>query len=407
MNNTIKFIYFFKGDLSSHIDIYKSWIDVVKNDINISMVTIIDFKTYKLQKKLVDDYREQGVTIFIVPRLAKRIYALLYFTYLLLKYQKVIVHLRKQSPQPFDLLKKVFQFRLKYIIEIEGDFESEIEYLSKSKNKYKDGFYDSLIKGMRKNAAILEKQLGNSDGVFAITKELKQLFIDRYTKLNLKDKIHVIPTGFDSNKFYPDNELRIEYRKKYHLEDKFVMIFTGNAFYSWQNIKRSLELFKLIKKESLLGEVFFLLLISKQDHYIVENFIKKLRIDKSDYLLTNVAHKEVNGMLNASDMAILLRENHTLNKVASPGKLGEYLSSGIDVLTTKHIGDYSEKMEKYNTGILIDNIFDDIEVIKKIKSFGRDKSKKEVSKWAVENFSSQSYKKRYIDTLNSLIKDKR
>ena len=401
MTNHTKYIYFFRGDLKSHVGIFKSWVDIAKNSIDMSMLTIIDKKTYTVQKDLVEIYRKEGIIIKVVPNRLKFCYSLFYFIYFIFKHKKLVVHLRKQSPKPFDILKKIFPNRLKYIIEIEGDFESELEYLSLNKNKYKVGFYDKVINGMKKSAVVLEKQFLNADGIFVVAHELRELFIQRYNKYNLKDKIYVIPTGFDTNKFYYDNYLRNKFRKKYNLEDKFVMIFTGNVFYSWQNIKRSIEVFKLLKKE-VYQNMYFVILVRKDDHIIAKQFIDKLDLKSEDYLLTSVSHEDVNGFLNASDLGILLRENHTLNKVASPGKLGEYLSSGLNVLTTEHIGLYSKEMIKNKVGIIINDIFDDNEILKKVREYTPTKTKKEQSEWASENFSVQAYKQTYINALQTI-----
>ena len=398
----IKFIYFFRSDLTSHVDIYKSWLDVAKDDIDISMVTVLDYSTYKNQKNLVLHYRSQGLEIFVVPKYTKQFFTLLYFFYLCTTTSnKVVVHLRKQSPKPFDMLKKIFTKKLKYIIEIEGDFESEINYLSQEKNQYKVGFYDNVIQNMQRSAKILEKQILKADGVFVVTNELKELFIKRYYKNKIENTIHVIPTGFDTKKFYPNDVIREKYRKKYKLENKFVMIYSGNVLYSWQNLKRSIEFFKLLK-EKLYPNMYFVMLVRKQDHPIANEFIRKVGLNSDEYLLANVSHDEVNGFLNASDLGILLRENHTLNKVASPGKLGEYLSSGLNVLTTMHIGNYSQKMQEENIGILLDDIYDDNEVLEKVGNFKSNISKEELSKWASDNFSVQAYKDRYISALKSV-----
>ena len=261
MINKTKYIYFFRGDLSSHVGIYKSWVDITKDEININLFTILDTKTYQTQKNLVEYYRKQDVVIKVVPRYFKVIYIIMYFLFMIIKYKKVVVHLRKQSPKPFDLIKRILPNRLKYIIEIEGDFESEIDYLSHDKNKYKDGFYNEIVKGMKKASLVLEEQFFKADGIFVVTKELKELFIKRYSKNDISNKIYAIPTGFDNTKFYPDDELRKRYRKEYNLEDKFVMIFTGNVFYSWQNIKRSIEVFKLLKRK-LYTKMYFVMLIN-------------------------------------------------------------------------------------------------------------------------------------------------
>ncbi len=86
-------------------------------------------------------------------------------------------------------------------------------------------------------------------------------------------------------------------------------------------------------------------------------------------------------------------------KVASPG---EYLSSGLNVLTTMHIGNYSQKMQEENIGILLDDIYDDNEVLEKVGNFKSNISKEELSKWASDNFSVQAYKDRYIGALKSV-----
>ena len=144
------------------------------------------------------------------------------------------------------------------------------------------------------------------------------------------------------------------------------------------------------------------MLIRRQDHCIAKEFIENLNLKDNDYLLLNVPHEEVNGFLNASDLGILLREDHTLNKVASPGKLGEYLSTGLTVLTTKHIGLYSKEMMKNNVGVLIDDIYSDNEILEKIQSYKQTKTKEEQSQWAMRKFSVQAYKDIYIETLEGL-----
>jgi hypothetical protein len=401
-NRKTKYIYFFRGDLRSHVGIYKCWSDAAKDSIDISMLTILDWKTYLDQKKLVDFYRANGIIIKVIPsKRLKYIFTVLYFISLLIENKKVVVHLRKQSPSPFNFVKFFFSERIKYIIEIEGDLESEIQYLSLEKNKYKYNFYTKTIQGMKKSAAILGGQLLKADAIFTVTNELKDLFIWRYNKFTLRDKIYIIPTGFDGEKFYPDRSLRRKYRKKYKLDDKYVMIFTGNLNYSWQNIKRSIEVFKLLQK-SIYQNIYFVMLIRRQDHCIAKEFIENLNLKDNDYLLLNVPHEEVNGFLNASDLGILLREDHTLNKVASPGKLGEYLSTGLTVLTTKHIGLYSKEMMKNNVGVLIDDIYSDNEILEKIQSYKQTKTKEEQSQWAMRKFSVQAYKDIYIETLEGL-----
>ncbi len=396
----IKYIYFFRGDLDSHVDIYKSWVDVSKDSIDISLFTILDNKTFIKQEEKVKYYKKQGVVILKTPRFCKKIFTILYFTYLCIFFDKVVVHLRKQSPKPFDMLKKIFKKKLKYIIDIEGDFESEIDFLSNPKHKYKPKFYNNIISSMKTNTINLKEKLFKADGVFLATEIHKSIYMNRYGQ-ELNNKLFIIPTGFDSSKFFIDENKREEYRKKYKLEDKLVMIYSGNIFYSWQNISRTIKLFKLLKKE-LYQNLYLIILTRKQDFYIAEEFIKKNNLEQEDFLLENVAFDKVNYFLNASDIGILLRDNHILNNIATTAKIGEYLSSGLHVITSKYIGLYSKEMEKASIGILLDDIYDNNEILSKIKNYNFNNSREEISKWASDSFSVQAYKDKYISALQSL-----
>ena len=396
-----KVIYFFRGNLNSHVGLYKSWVDLVKNDLNITMLTFMSPSIYKEQHTLVKKYRDEGIKIYSVFDWFNRFAVLLYFIFQCVKYKKVTVHLRKQPIKIFNLIRKITFGRLKYIIEIEGDFKSEIDYLSNPMNEYKNGFYDSMIMGMKENSHLLEYELKSADGILVPTNEMKKLFIKRY---NLSDegKFSVLPTVFDKNKFFYDNNLREETRKKLNVEDKTVMIFAGNVYYSWQNIKRSLQVFQLLKQHDKFDNLHFIILTRVIDYPIVEDFASKLGVSRDDYTLMNVPHDVVNSILNASDIGILLRDDHQLNKIVSTGKLGEYLAAGLTVITSNYIGLYSAQMKDSAVGVLLDDIYSDSEVVDKTAELIlSDEKRLVVSHWALKNFCVDTYKNEYLKALKS------
>jgi hypothetical protein len=51
---------------------------------------------------------------------------------------------------------------------------------------------------------------------------------------------------------------------------------------------------------------------------------------------------------------LLLRAESPVNAVASPTKLGEYLASGLPVITTPYAGDASSVVAETGTGFVID-----------------------------------------------------
>ena len=228
---------------------------------------------------------------------------------------------------------------------------------------------------------------------------MKALFMGRYNIMD-ESKFSVLPTVFDSNNFYFDPNLRSNTRKKLGLENKTVMIFAGNVHYSWQNIKRSLEVFQLLKQQEKFENLHFMILTRVVDYPIVLEFANELGIKPNEYTLTNVPHDEINSILNAADIGILLREDHMLNKIVSTGKIGEYLATGLSIITSKYIGHYSAAMKEANTGILLDDIYSDFEVISKATELVlSDTRRAEVSHWAINNFCANLYKKDYLKAL--------
>lgn len=403
MRDKTKYIYFFRGTLSSHIGIYKSWVDLaIANGLQMEMLTVLNLMTYIKEYNEVRKYRNINcLRILISPHpIFDGMIISLYFILLSIKYKNIIIHVRKQNPNILDKLKVITKNVIKYIIEIEGDFESEAGYLKA--HPYKPGFYDSYYDGAEKQKKLLPLALKKADHILVVTQNLKALFIQRYTGLHLKNKMSVIPTGADANKFYYSREIRNRYRKNLNIENKFVFIFTGNVYYSWQNLKRTLEIFKLLKDKEIVNDPFFLLLIRKQDFNIAQEFIDKIGISKSDYLLTNVNHDEVNGYLNTADVGVLLRDDHIMNHVSSPGKLGEYLSAGLPVLTSRGIADYSEKIQSSPYGVVLNNFNDDDEVITKFSYFLDDNLREKRSEWAKNIFSVQAHAGTYLGLLKSL-----
>lgn len=393
-----KYIYFFRGDLRSHVNLYKGWVDSVSDDIHMTMLTIIDRETYLTQKSLVDKYRDEGVIIRVCNKKLINIFKLIQFSFYAIRYEQVIVHLRKQSTTPFNVLKKVFGKRIKYINELEGDFNAELEYLAKKENEYKPGFYTEIIDSMKLSDARLKSELIQSDKTIVATEAMKLLYINRYPEIrNLEDKLEVLPTATDQSYFYNDNNLRQKIRKSLGVTGKEVFIFCGNVHYSWQNISRTLKMFKLISEISS-NDCFIILLIRKADHSIALDFIQRVGIKKAQYLLASVDYKEVNAYLNAADFGVLLRENDVLNRIVTTGKMGEYLCSGLNVITTDYIGFYSKKIKNEGYGIILKDPFCDDEIIEQYRKYSS-KPKEEIANWAANNLSVGVYSDRYKELL--------
>jgi hypothetical protein len=67
---------------------------------------------------------------------------------------------------------------------------------------------------------------------------------------------------------------------------------------------------------------------------------------------TLVSPDLVHTILSKCDYGIILREQNTTNKVASPVKVAEYLFAGLKVIISPDIGDYSNLISRNNLGIV-------------------------------------------------------
>lgn len=65
------------------------------------------------------------------------------------------------------------------------------------------------------------------------------------------------------------------------------------------------------------------------------------------FTLLSARHGEVNGYLNAADVAFLLRETNAINVVAAPTKFAEYCLTGLPVIVTEGVPDYHALAGRY------------------------------------------------------------
>ena len=111
MSNKTKYIYFFRGTLSSHVGIYKSWVDLaIANGLRMEMLTVMNLISYIKEYGEVRKYRDiDYLKILISPHpIFNRIIISLYFIFLSIKYKRIVVHLRKREPKN----KNLFYFRI-------------------------------------------------------------------------------------------------------------------------------------------------------------------------------------------------------------------------------------------------------------------------------------------------------
>ncbi|RLS36157.1 MAG: hypothetical protein DWH79_00070 [Planctomycetota bacterium] len=59
---------------------------------------------------------------------------------------------------------------------------------------------------------------------------------------------------------------------------------------------------------------------------------------------------KVHGELSGCDVGVMVRDDAVTNRVASPVKFAEYLSAGLRILISDHLGDYSDLVRRHELG---------------------------------------------------------
>lgn len=124
-----------------------------------------------------------------------------------------------------------------------------------------------------------------------------------------------------------------------------VLVYSGSTA-GWQ----SFELLEQVLTEQLQQHPFVrVLFLSREEpnnKRLAEAFPGRVAIRW-------VAAEEVPQMLAACDYGILIRENTVTNQVAAPTKFAEYLHSGLKVLISEHIGDYTDFVRTHKCGAVV------------------------------------------------------
>lgn len=172
--------------------------------------------------------------------------------------------------------------------------------------------------------------------VICVSQFFKKYLMKTY---NIKNqKLYVVPCNINVDHIDFNINIREKIRQEQKIEGKNVFIYNG-SFTSYQCIEEMVEFFKkirLVNKNS-----FFIFLITSNHNKVLALF-KKKEIPLESFVIKSVPHKEVKNYQMASDYGIIIRNDSLVNKVASPTKLFEYLSTGLKIVGTNNIGDINE-----------------------------------------------------------------
>ncbi len=179
-------------------------------------------------------------------------------------------------------------------------------------------------------------------------------------------KISVIPCAVDIAQFAQARVDRDRLRVQLQLTNKRVLVYCG-ALQRYQMPHEGARLFAAILKAE--PSAHFLVLTRETSQMAI--IFKHMNVPRESFTILAVAHDEVPRYLGAADAGLLLRERCKVNEVASPVKFGEYMASGLPVVISEGIGDYSSLVQNQGVGVVLPTLEENAETVGRIANLLR------------------------------------
>jgi glycosyltransferase involved in cell wall biosynthesis len=268
--------------------------------------------------------------------------------------KKIVIHILRNDPSPVIRLRQwpIFNQKIRYVLEYEGDMPSEFIYQAAYLENPRPPIlppsglkstYDNML-----NAQI--NHVSQADGLVLMSHEHIKLW---ETRLGKPVTACWLPSLADPNRIFFDQQKRKEIRKNLGLSDRIIVIYTGNVFCKWQRLDSMCQF--VAQLATKMPKIWFMLLVRQDDLEMAREAISKYDLE---YLTTikYVTSDAINDYLSAADIGLFLRHIHPMNLVVTSAKLGEYLAAGLPVITTGANAEVlNEFIRETSAGVFLDD----------------------------------------------------
>jgi hypothetical protein len=235
---------------------------------------------------------------------------------------------------------KLFFNNISYVYDVRGDLEDELNSIRTP--ILKKSIYLFLEKLCIKKA----------NNITTVTTPLKLVIQEKY---DIKEDIEIVPCCLNCSQFdVTDDEIDQERKILNINENDFVFVYSGGLSY-YQQIPAMLKIWS----NFICDHNVKFILLTNDDPNTNPTTLPFLQLFGDRLIHMTVNRKRVPKILNVCDVAFLLRDARSLNKVASPVKFAEYISSGLNVISSPYLGDVHQQIISNNIGLLISPDFDE------------------------------------------------
>jgi len=306
--------------------------------------------------------------------------------------RRVVVHTRQMVMARLALALKRRWPALRVIVELEGDDMAELDYRRTKAARPSPALRARWALEGRYYRREEQRILTRSDAVICVSEKLREVMVRRFSlPSDRAERVHAIATPASRKEFVFDPARRERTRAALDLQDRFVAVYAGTLRSAWQLPGKLVDAFACIREAR--PRAFFLVLTPDADRRHIEPHLQRAGIPPEDYRLRSCPHAEIVDHLCAADIGLLVRDRHPMNEVAAPGKLAEYALTGLPVVMTEGLGDFSEPMRASRLACVLPDVNDAGDMRERIRRFCvRDFGPREraaFGAWAAARFATE------------------
>lgn len=385
----------FNTQVANWLKLYSS-INVKFDYWHVFSVQYLKNKAYV--KSQLEGIRSTGVNLkgftwaFPSKGIFAKINALLWYLKLK-KYQteneSIIIFSRCLFGKEIAYLKKWMKIPIYFIYDGRAASAEENRYGIIKANEFTKKKYDILSHVLYTESVTLKV----ADKIFTVSNALKKYFHKNFNVPN--DKMFVYPCLSDPKYFNFNNDIRSQLRNLLgYSEGNLVFLYSGGAG-KYHATDIILKFFSKLYNHNKSAR----LLILTKDTEIIRNEISEIDNDILPYVKSmSVENSEISKYLCVADYGILFREDMPINNVASPSKFAEYMLTGLPVIISEGVGDYTNYTYENNVGYVIPEeiLYDwgkyDFSIFDEYKY-----SRADLAKQALNNFSKEALLPKVVD----------
>jgi glycosyltransferase involved in cell wall biosynthesis len=190
------------------------------------------------------------------------------------------------------------------------------------------------------------KAAEESDAVLCVSEAMKNFLVTAFAVP--EPRITVVPCCTDVEAFGDAVASRGDTRRRLLWEDRFVVVFCGSS-QPWHLPRECARVFKRIRH--IVPAAHFLLITPRPGD--MRELLHGEGLGPEEATVIRAEPAEVPGYLAAADLALLIRDEAVVNRVASPAKFAEYLAAGLPVVVSEGVGDYAALAGRESCGAVL------------------------------------------------------